>query len=90
MLLKLRTPRSSPQPNADPFLHQSLRCFSSSVPRSPSALKSDTSAAPPTSEVICNDEAIVKDSAFISLVVRLFGNSKTEATAIRGLSPYVS
>ena len=89
MLLKLRT-RSSLQANADPFLHQSLRFLSSSVPRSPSALKSDTAAAAPASEVICNDEAIVKDSAFVSLVVRLFGNTKTEATAIRGLSPYVS
>ena len=90
MLLKLRFPRSSLQANADPFLHQSLRFLSSSVPRSPSALKSDTAAAAPASEVICNDEAIVKDSAFVSLVVRLFGNTKTEATAIRGLSPYVS
>jgi hypothetical protein len=64
------------------------RSFTASAP------KSDESAAarPPPAAARDDgaDDAARKDSAFVSLVVRMFGNSKTERTAIRGLAPYVS
>ena len=65
-----------------------IRSFSASVP------KSDESAAarppPAAARDDGGDDAARKDSAFVALVVRMFGNSKTERTAIRGLAPYVS
>jgi hypothetical protein len=67
-----------------------IRAFSSSSPRTPAAPESDASVLRTVPEATRSDnsvEAAVKDSAFVSLVVRMFGNTKTERTAIRGLAP---
>ena len=70
------------------------RTFSSPGQSIPPAPKSKSVTAAPATAPAATlddtaDEPATKDSAFVSLVVRMFGNTKTEKTAIRGLAPCV-
>ena len=68
------------------------RSFSSSgqsVPSTPKPNAATAAPAPALAPGDSADEPAVKDSAFVSLVVRMFGNTRTERTAIRGLAPCV-